>query len=123
MSGWCSAAAPQSASRRSTPACSPTDGETRTSPEFEQLPEKEALKARPELTEAFETLHKAEQYFKAKMPGNASRQETALKAVKPQGAREAKKISARAVRGGNRALSIAGGERNGQARFCPSLSL
>jgi cell filamentation protein len=49
---------------------------------FEQLPEKEALKAHPELNEAFKTLHQAEQYFKAKMPGSASGQETALKAVR-----------------------------------------
>jgi cell filamentation protein len=45
---------------------------------FEQLPKNEALKIHPELNEAF----KAEQYFKAKMLGSASGQETALKTVR-----------------------------------------
>jgi cell filamentation protein len=49
---------------------------------FEKSSEEKALKAYPELNEAFKTLRKAEQYFKAKMPGSASGQETALKTVK-----------------------------------------
>jgi cell filamentation protein len=49
---------------------------------FEKLPEKEALKAHPELSDAFKTLHKAKQYFEAKIPGSTSGQKTALQMVK-----------------------------------------
>jgi hypothetical protein len=48
---------------------------------FAKLPENLALQKHPELAEAFKTLHKAERYFRGKLPSETARQQ-ALSTVK-----------------------------------------
>jgi cell filamentation protein len=46
---------------------------------FEKVTEQRAIKAYPELEQAFKTLHAASEYFAAKLPGNAKAQAEAMK--------------------------------------------
>jgi cell filamentation protein len=45
---------------------------------FEQLPADQALKAHPELADAFKTLRQADKYFEEKLPGNAEAKKRAV---------------------------------------------
>lgn len=49
---------------------------------FEQRPQDEALRAHPDLTEAFETLRAAQQYFKTKLVHDTRAQHDALQSVR-----------------------------------------
>jgi cell filamentation protein len=49
---------------------------------FEKLPERDALKAHPELASAYATLREAEKYFQSKLPGKPGSQCQAAKQVK-----------------------------------------
>jgi cell filamentation protein len=48
---------------------------------FEQMSEQEALKAHPELQEAYKTMHTAAAYFASKMPGKPNAQEAGIQLV------------------------------------------
>ena len=49
---------------------------------FEQMPVQRALKEYPELREAYETVHKARNYFASKMPDDLERQEELLQVIR-----------------------------------------
>ena len=48
---------------------------------FEQMSERKALQALPELQDAYETMHTAAAYFAAKMPGHPEAQEAGIRSV------------------------------------------